>query len=60
MAITNYNEVISLDENHTDAIFNRGSAKFSAKNSAEVCADFKRASNLGHSNAHSSLMRFCK
>ena len=60
MAITNYNRVISLDENHTDAIYNRGSAKYSKENPTEACLDWKKAADLGHSNAYSSLIRFCK
>ena len=50
---------IILKPDYVDAIFNRGMASMSLKDTASACTDWKRAFSLGSNPAGQMLQEYC-
>ena len=59
-AIENYNKAISLQENFTEAFYNRGIVHILMKNNILACDDFMTSKKLGSERATKKLAFFCK
>jgi tetratricopeptide (TPR) repeat protein len=60
-AITDLTAVIDMrDENLARAYFYRGEAQYELKKKENACADWRRASNLGHEQATENVNDFCE
>jgi len=59
-AIDSYTNVIAANSNHSLAFFYRGQNLLTLKDSAQACADFEKAMQLGYSRAHSYYNFYCQ
>ena len=58
-AISDYTKSIELDPNYADAYVNRGAAKELIGFLNGACSDWKKAANLGHTNAAKWVTEEC-
>jgi tetratricopeptide (TPR) repeat protein len=58
-AIEDYNKAIEINPNHSNAFYNRGLAKYYG-NFSGYCDDFKKALQLGDSDAQALIDKYCK
>jgi tetratricopeptide (TPR) repeat protein len=59
-AITDFNKALELDPEDEVAYFSRGLAKFYLDDLDGACGDWKKSLELGHTQAHGIVIRYCQ
>lgn len=59
-AIKQYDMAIGIEENYTEAIYNRGLVKIYMQKTREGCRDLSKAGELGVKDAYLVIRKFCR
>lgn len=59
-AIADYNTALSITPDNTQAIFNRGVSEFKRSNSQRACIDWKKAMDMGNTQAANAWRSYCR
>jgi tetratricopeptide (TPR) repeat protein len=55
-----YTKALTITPNNAEAYFNRGNINYALGNKNDACADWKKATAIGHYKASENIQRYCK